>query len=71
MTKTTIKKLVTIRNQLAKVEEDLYAEGEREVVKIVKAAKRELDGPTLDVYLATYEVDDTPSAESSRGGGKS
>jgi len=56
--KATVKKLVTIRNQLQKIEDELYAEGERDVVVIVQAAKRELSQATLDVAVQQAEKDD-------------
>lgn len=56
--KATVKKLVSIRNQLEKIEGELYAVGERDVVVVVQAAKRELSQPTLDVAVAQSEKDD-------------
>jgi hypothetical protein len=56
--KATVKKLVSIREQLEKIEGELYAVGERDVVQIVQAAKRELSQPTLDIAVASLEKDD-------------
>ena len=56
--KATVKKVVAIREQVEKIEGELYAVGERDVVQIVQAAKRELSQPTLDIAVASLEKDD-------------